>query len=537
MKEFKPILWTFSDIVNALNLKEDFDVFPAVKTGEEGRYVFLGVSTDSRSIKNDELFLALKGENFNGHDFIEKLADQGIKGFVVEAEFFDDFVKSIEKTIKKNGITLFKVDNTVKALGMLAKFQRIRSKVKLVAITGSNGKTSTRQMTAEIFKTRFNTLTTKGNFNNEIGVPLTLLKLSSEHQWAVVEMGMNHKGELSGLSAMVAPDIAIVTNTAKAHLEGLGTVLDVAEAKAEIFDFVVKGGTAIINCDDKRWKIIAEKAEKSSGLKKIILTGISENASIRAESIKHISQKTCFDLVAENFDSPVNICVTDHGQFANGKRLQGAADARRRAGERRSTKVFQMPANAAGAVPCERLHICLDTPADFMVANALAAAAAGLTAGLSGDEIKKGLEAFTPVSGRMTILKSSKGFHIIDDTYNANPSSVKGALETLAELSGEQSSFAVLGDMLELGENTAQLHFETGMQAAFSGVSRLYVYGNMAEHIASGAVEAGLEENRIMKGEKKEIVADILHRKNQPAWILVKGSRGMKMEEVVAGLR
>ena len=228
------------------------------------------------------------------------------------------------------------------------------------------------------------------------------------------------------------------------------------------------------------------KIRKSSGIKKIILTGTSENAVIRAESIKHISQKTCFNLVAENSDLQVNICI--------------------------------------------------NTPADFMVANALAAAAAGLTAGLSGDEIKKGLEAFTPVSGRMTILKSSKGFHLIDDTYNANPSSVKGALETLAELSCGQTNFAVLGDMLELGENTAQLHFETGRQAAFSGVSRLYVYGNMAEHLASGAVKAGLAENWIMKGEKKEIVDSILGRKDEPAWILVKGSRGMKMEEVVAGL-
>ncbi len=515
MKKFQPIPWTFSDIVNALNLKQECDVYPAVKTGENCRLVFSGVSTDSRSIKVDELFLALKGENFDGHDFIEKLADRGIKGFIAQAEFFDNFVNSIEqnrsaenngddqlsgnhdekqnqKRVFKEGITLFKVDDTLKALGMLAKFQRIRSKVKLVAITGSNGKTSTRQMITEIFKTRFNTLATTGNFNNEIGVPLTLLKLSFEHQWAIVEMGMNHKGELSELSKMAAPDIAVITNTAKAHLEGLGSVLEVAEAKAEIFDFVGKGGTAIINSDDKRWKIIAEKAKKNPGIEKIILTGTSENAVIRAESIKHISRKTCFTLAAED---------------------PYLAEA-----------------------PYLKVNICMNTPAAFMVTNALAAAAAGFAAGLSGNEIKKGLESFAPVSGRMTILESSFGFHIIDDTYNANPNSVKGALETLAELSKEQISFAVLGDMLELGEKSAELHFKTGRKTALSGVSRLYVYGDMAEHIVSGAVEAGLSENRIMKGEKKEIVDSILGRKDQPAWILVKGSRGMKMEDVVAGL-
>ena len=521
MKKFNPIPWTFSDIINALNLREELDVYPGVKTGENCRPVFSGVSTDSRSIKDDELFLAVKGENFDGHDFIEKLADRGIKGFIAQAEFFDNFVEFIEnnrlaekkrsaeenrsagknkddrscknhdekqnkKSVFKEGITLFKVDDTLKALGMLAKFQRIRSKVKLVAITGSNGKTSTRQMTSEIFKTRFNTLTTTGNFNNEIGVPLTLLKLSYEHQWAIVEMGMNHKGELSWLSEMATPDIAVVTNTAKAHLEGLGTVLEVATAKAEIFDFVAKGGTAIINHDDKRWKIIEEKAKKNSGIEKIILTGTSENSVIRAESIKHISQKTCFTLAADN--------------------------------------------------PYSKVNICMNTPAAYMVINALAAAAAAFTAGLSGNEIKKGLESFTPVSGRMTIKESSKGFFIIDDTYNANPDSVKGALETLAELSREQISFVVLGDMLELGEKSAELHFKTGRQAALSGVSRLYVYGDMAEHIASGAVEAGLEANRIMKGGKKEIVDSILGRRDQPAWILVKGSRGMKMEDVVAGL-
>ncbi len=509
MKDFEPIPWSFFDIVKALNIRSDSDVYPFVKPEETCNCIFAGVSIDSRSIKKDEIFLALKGENFDGHDFISKLVEHGIKGFVVEADFFDHFVQIMEKNgnekLEENKnkeksrnktqkqkrslqgkVFLFKVDDTVKALGMLAKFQRIRSGVKLIAITGSNGKTSTRQMTTEIFRTRFNTLATMGNFNNEIGLPLTLLNLSKKYQWAIVEMGMNHRGELAGLSETAMPDIAIITNTAKAHLEGLGTVSEVAEAKAEIFSFVGKGGTAIINIDDRHWKILKKKAEENSGIDELIMTGTSDNAVIRAESIRLCKQKTCFTLVAEN------------------QKL--------------------------------KFDICMNTPAAFMVANALIAAAAAFKAGLSSMEIKKGLETFSPVPGRMTIMKSSKDFYIIDDTYNANPDSMKGALETLAELAGDSRSFAVLGDMLELGDQSEELHFETGRKAALSGVSRLYLYGNMAEHFALGAIKAGFARTKIMTGSKKDIVHDILFKGRKPAWILVKGSRGMKMEEVVADL-
>ncbi len=513
MKEFAPIPWTFSDISEALNLTVDSDVYPCVKQGENLDCVFSGISTDSRNIKESELFIALKGEKFDGHDFIESLIDAGIKGFVVEKGFIEDF--SVNK-FSRCGITIFQVDDTLKALGKLAKFQRLRSGVKLVAITGSNGKTSTRQMTAEIFRTGFNTLSTMGNFNNEIGVPLTLLQLSSDHQWAIVEMGMNHKGELEILSDIAMPDIAIVTNTAKAHLEGLGSVYDIAKAKAEIFSSVRKGGAAVINMDDKRWAIIADQAEKNRNISELIKIGTASEACIKAESIRLDGQKIRFSLVVKNRrDRELNSVRIKHDSVE-----YGSADT------------------GMGKDNVLKIEICMNTPAPFMVANALLASGAALRAGLSLEEIKKGLEAFNPVSGRMSILESSKGFHIIDDTYNANPASVKGSLKVLSELSQGRQSFAVLGDMLELGEQSEMLHFQTGMEiASCRGLSRLYLYGNKVEYIRNGAIEAGFGKDRIMRCEKREIVKDILDKGVKDLWVLVKGSRGMKMEEVVKGLR
>lgn len=483
MKEFKPIPWSLSDIASALDLEQD-SLYPAARAGKNLDLIFSGISTDSRSIKKDELFVALKGANFDGHGFIEKLVDKGIKGFVVEKKFACHLIRQDKKNFLSKKVTLFKVDDTLCALGMLAKFQRIRSGVKIVAITGSNGKTSTRKMVTEIFRTRFNTLGTKKNFNNEIGVPLTLLGLSYDHEWAVVEMGMNHPGELAGLAEMAAPDIAIITNTAKAHLEGLGTVLNVAEEKASILFSVKKGGTAVLNMDDPRWEIFAEKAEKIENIEQVIYIGTSKNADVRAESIRLSREKICFTLVSENRDI--------------------------------------------------KLDICMNTPASFMVPNSLAAAAAAFQAGISPYEVKKGLESFVPVPGRMNIIKSSRGFHIIDDTYNANPASVKAALAALAALAAGKESLAVLGDMLELGDRSEQLHCEIGREAALSGVSRLYLYGNMADHVACGAVKAGFREDKIIRADKREIADNILDLSIAGAWILVKGSRGMKMEDVIA---
>ncbi len=483
MKKFNSIPWSISDIAEALKIELSSGCLMCTAQ-ENFCLVFSGIATDSRLIKKDQLFVALKGENFDGHAFIKGLVNRGFKGFIVEKNFINILTEKDKKDFFSERIILFKVDDTLKALGMLAKFQRIRSGAKIVAITGSNGKTSTRKMVTGIFKTSFNTLSTKKNFNNNIGVPLTLIGLSREHQWAIVEMGMNHKGELAELAEIAMPDIVIITNTAKAHLEGLGTLLNVAEAKAEILFFVKKGGTAVVNMDDPRWKIIYEKAETIENIAEVLLIGTSDHAGVRAESIKLCGEKTCFTLVVEYYDI--------------------------------------------------KLDICMNTPAPFMVINGLAAAAAAFRAGISSDKVKKGLESFKPAPGRMNIMESSRGVHIIDDSYNANPASVKGALGTLAMLSGGKESFAVLGDMLELGDQSEELHFDIGKEAVLSGISRLYLYGNMAEYVASGAIKAGMSEDQIMVADKKEIADHILGLSITGVWILVKGSRGMEMEEVVA---
>ncbi|MGD9732873.1 MAG: UDP-N-acetylmuramoyl-L-alanyl-D-glutamate--2,6-diaminopimelate ligase, partial [Desulfamplus sp.] len=278
-----PIEWSVSDITTALGISAPLEISSPVNLplSEDSKpdlnlssHKFSSVSTDSRTIKNGELFVALRGDRFDGHKFVFNLIEQGVKGFVVGQGFYDDLSPDKRDEINKNNIYLFEVADTLKALGMLARFQRVRSGVKVVAITGSNGKTTTRKMTASIFEQHFKTLSTQGNLNNEIGVPLTLLKLSKDHDWAVVEMGMNHPGEISRLSRIACPDIAIITNTTDAHLEGLGSVEAVAMAKSEITDGMNQGSTIIINRDDPRWKIISDKADKSPNVSAKIFFGL-----------------------------------------------------------------------------------------------------------------------------------------------------------------------------------------------------------------------------------------------------------------------
>ncbi|MEA1967181.1 MAG: UDP-N-acetylmuramoyl-L-alanyl-D-glutamate--2,6-diaminopimelate ligase [Thermodesulfobacteriota bacterium] len=480
--ENKPIPWKTLHIKKALNLNS--------QPGKEfDELWFAGVSTDSRIIKKDELFVALSGDSFDGHGFIDSLAEKGVKGFVAEKSWFADLTTEQKSKFKSMGCIFFLVVNTLTALGLLARFQRLRSNVKVVAITGSNGKTSTREMTARIFETRFNTLSTKGNFNNEIGLPLTLLKLSRQHQWAVVEMGMNHEGEIARLSNIAEPDIAVITNTADAHLEGLGTRVCVANAKAEIFDSIRENGSAILNIDDCKSEMIAAKIKENRNIKKLVYFGMSENASVRADFLELCQGKISFKLF--------------HGDTDKEK---------------------------------DNIDICLNTPARFMVANALAASGAAFLAGISIQEIKMGLESFSPVPGRMNITKISD-FNIIDDTYNANPGSVKAAMETLKLIAKANESIAVIGDMLELGTKSQELHCQAGKDAALLGISKLYAHGDMAAHLIKGAVKAGMRKERTMIGTKDEIAEDLMKKKNPGSWLLVKGSRGMKMEEIIFQLQ
>ncbi|MDY0220407.1 MAG: UDP-N-acetylmuramoyl-tripeptide--D-alanyl-D-alanine ligase [Desulfobacterium sp.] len=473
----KPIPWTVKEITLALGLQA---------LEQENGLAFEGVSTDSRSIDARDLFVALRGELFDGHTFIPDLVKRGIKGFVVEKNFPGQNGQEISD--RGPDVVFFRVDNTLTALGALARFQRLRAGVKVVAITGSNGKTSTRKMTGEIFHRRFNTLTTMGNFNNEIGLPLTLLKLSLDHEWAVVEMGMNHAGEINRLASIALPDIGVITNTAACHLEGLGTVEGVARAKAELLPHITANGSAVLNLDDPNFEIL-------------------ETATRANKAIRDIF---CFTTTAETGD-----CVK--------ARLIEA-----RPGGTGFT--LDSPSNGAW-------DVLLPTPGLFMVSNALAAACAALAAGIPMETVKQGLEAFEPEPGRMLLVPGFNNTTIIDDAYNANPGSVAAALETLERASEANASIAVLGDMLELGEQSAVFHRRIGALAAESGVVKLYAHGAMACHVIAGAVERGLSGEAVMAGSREEIVADLLKNTPPKAWILVKGSRGMHLEKIVTGLK
>jgi murE/murF fusion protein len=437
---------------------------------------FAGVSIDSRKISAADFFVAIKGEIHDGHSFIKSVIEQGIKGCLIDQRNTDILSKA---DCTDTGVVCITVDDTTKALGDMAAFNRRRTPVSVIAITGSNGKTSTRKMTSDVVSRRFCTLSTQGNLNNDIGLPLTLLNLGRDHQWAVVELGMNRPGEIARLAEICLPDIGLITNIGPAHLEGLGSMEAIMRAKGELLGKIKPGGKAILNADDSRLLKLADITPIN-----VLFFGMSKDAAIRAESVEEKGEGLSFSLV----------------------------------------------------LPDETILVHLKTPAMFMVSNALAAAAAGHLLGLTAVEIKSGIEAFKPVKGRMNIHKTGKGIHIIDDTYNANPGSMQAAIITLSSLKGKNKGFLIAGDMLELGEHSAPMHRKIGAVAARSEIAGLYVTGKYAEDVAEGALEEHMNPDDIFKGTHEEIIDAVTDRLSAGDWVLVKGSRGMAMEKVVQGL-
>ena len=494
-----PMPWSVDDLSHALETQLDtqLDTEPQIAAaGNET--LFSAIGTDSRTISPDEVFLALEGESFDGHTFIPDLVSRGIRAFVVRKGFLAGLDSAAKNRMAGAGAIFFETPDTLAALGKLAAFHRNRSGAKVMAITGSNGKTTTRKMAQGIFSTVFDTLATRGNFNNEIGLPQTLLRLAPVHQWAVVEMGMNHPGEISRLSAIARPDIAMITNTTGAHLEGLGTADNVAHAKSEIFESVSKGGTAIIFADDPRRQIMENHARANTNIARVLTFGTADGAGFKADDIQVTAEGLAFTI---------------------------------RENEIRETN--------------EAFPVCIHTPARFMAVNALAAAAAARTAGISVANIQSGLASFTPVQGRMNLTTLSFGVNLIDDTYNANPASMAQALKTLAGVSGTAKAFAALGDMLELGPDSDRLHREIGHLAAATNPDKLYLFGTQTAQIMAGALEKGYPEFRIFRGTKAEIVRDLAQTlvnhpisktAPQPPWLLLKGSRGMSMETIITEL-
>ena len=468
MNDSHPIPWTMHEIQEATSGK--------LLCGSRDQS-FSHIFIDSRQITGSSVFVAILGDVHDGHKFLTDVVARGVQGLIVQLDKTSALPLS---DWERDGIACLAVEDTTRALGDVAAYNRRRSNASVIGITGSNGKTTTRQMTAAIVSQRYTTLATAGNFNNQIGLPLTLLNLASNHQWAVLELGTNYPGEIARLAEICEPDIGVITNIGPAHLEGLGSIEGVAREKGSLVANMEPTGRAVLNADDPRVFRLADRIEA-----KVILYGFSAKAAIRATDIEESKA---------------------HSSFS----LQLAGDG---------------------------VSVRLKAPGRFMVANALAAAAVGYLLELSPKQIKAGLEAFTPVSGRMTIFHPDNGLHIIDDSYNANPESMKAALASLQKLSAGARSIFVAGDMLELGAHAASLHHEIGAQAAKSGISRLYARGEFADRVTAGACHAGFPAEDAITGSREDIVADLANWLNSGDWILVKGSRGMAMEKVVEGLK
>ena len=437
---------------------------------------FSGISIDSRTIRSSEFFVAIPGERHDGHRFVDSVILSGVQGVLLEKGKFGRL--PVDRWIT-SGVICIAVPDTVRALGDLARFQRDRLPVSVVAITGSNGKTSTRNLTQEVMRTRFRVLSTSGNFNNQIGLPLTLFQLTGDHEWAVLELGMNHPGEIDRLAEICRPRIGIITNIAPAHLLGLHSVDGVMAAKGELLSRLDTRGVAVMNLDDPRVAELARKAPCP-----VLGFGMDASALVRA---------------------------TDITSKADGTRFQ-----------------LHLPEHT--------LNIFLPFPARFMVYNALAAAAAGYVAGLRPEEIRDGLANARPVPGRMNLIHTSRRIHIIDDTYNANPGSTEAAIRTLDFLAGGGRKFLVFGDMLELGEQAKDYHRQIGKIAGETGLSGLFLTGEFAGIVAAAARDAGMRPDSVRVGSKPALSEGLREILQPGDWVLVKGSRGMAMETVVQEL-
>jgi UDP-N-acetylmuramoyl-tripeptide--D-alanyl-D-alanine ligase len=422
------------------------------------------ISTDSRTLRAGDLFVPLRGENFDGHKFIEQAAERGAAGAMVDETW---------KGKAPRGFALIRVANTLVGYQTLAANYRAKLPLKVIAITGSNGKTSTKDFVAATLAKKFRVTKTEGNFNNHVGLPQTILAAHREDEIAVWEIGMNHPGEIAALAKLTAPDVAIITNVGIAHIEFMGSREAIAEEKGALAEAVAATGTLILNADDVFSESIAKRTHA-----KVLLAGI-ENGAVRATDISQHSTGSEFTI------------------------LEGA----------------------------HRCRAQLPVPGIHMVQNAVLAIAAGRVFGLSLEECAVGL-ASTPLTKARLQIREIDGIQFIDDSYNANPDSMKAALRTLVELDAEGRRIAVLGEMGELGAESERGHREVGEAAAELRIDELIAVGAAGAGIANAAHNAGLENSVTV--DSADEAAERLGKSAAPGdLILVKGSRSARMERVL----
>ncbi|HNP64497.1 MAG TPA: UDP-N-acetylmuramoyl-tripeptide--D-alanyl-D-alanine ligase [Woeseiaceae bacterium] len=420
---------------------------------------FSGVNTDTRSIREGELFFALQGPNFDGHDYIAVAQKKGAAGAVVSSRV-------------SNSLAQINVDDTRLALGRFGAAWRSNMEVRVVGITGSNGKTTLKELVAACLRIKAPTLATQGNLNNDIGMPLMLARIEQDHEFAVLEMGANHAGEIAYLVSLANPDVVVITNAGAAHLEGFGSIEGVAHAKGEILQNSDRPDVAVLNADDNYFDYWCSLVSDVS----MLSFGFSESADVRASEIVTTASGSRFKLHLPNETLPLSLA------------LSGIHNVR----------------------------------------NACAAAAVATALDIDAETIQHALESVTPVGGRLQPLPGINGCALFDDTYNANPLSVVVAAEFLAGLSGE--SWLVLGDMKELGEDAEDLHREVGASARACGVDRLFAFGDLARNYVEG-----FGEGATWYGSLDALLTD-LELVTASVNVLVKGSRSMRMERVIVAM-
>jgi UDP-N-acetylmuramoyl-tripeptide--D-alanyl-D-alanine ligase len=450
--------------MNPLSISQIVDFAGAKLEQGDGKASIERISTDSRTIKKGELFVALRGENFDGHKFVEDVAKSGATGAIVDLEW---------KGKAPKAFAIIRAQDTLLAYQNLAANYRKSLPIKVLAITGSNGKTSTKDFSASVLGRRFRVTKTQGNFNNHVGLPRTILEANSNHEVAVWEIGMNHPGEIAPLAKIAAPNAAVITNIGVAHIEFMGTREAIAKEKGALAEAINANGTVILNADDPFSKGIAQRTRGH-----VIFAGTNDG-TIHAIDIQQSADGSEFTII------------------------EGA----------------------------HRCRAQLPVPGIHMVQNALLAVAAGRAFGLSLEEAAGGL-ASAPLTKARLQIKEVNGVQFLDDSYNANPDSMKAALQTLVELDTDGKKIAVLGEMRELGKETQRGHEEVGECAASLGVDHLIGIGEMGSVIARAAKKAGLEKSAAVgsTSEAADLLSDIAEAGDL---VLIKGSRLARTEDVI----
>ena len=464
-----------------------------------GDAAFEGVSTDSRTVAPGALFVALRGETFDAHDFLDQVASRGVAAVVVE-RLPDGFP-----------LPAIVVPDTLAALGRIGNAWRRRFAIPVIGVTGSNGKTTVKEMIASILAAAFTPetrLATQGNLNNEIGVPLTVMRLTAEHQAAVVELGMNHPGEIARLAAIAEPTVALVNNAQREHQEFMHTVEAVARENGSVLAALPEGGVAVFPGDDEYtalWRALAGKHA-------VLTFGLDDGCDVRAT---YTPNSFGNDLVVSARMSPLR---RQGPNFSS-----AAAHAKLGPGLRRDDVLEDVAEHEA-----VQFTIKLSAAGTHNVRNALAATACALAAGIPVDAIVRGLEAFAPVSGRLQRKQAANGATVIDDSYNANPDSVRAAIDVLAQYPSPR--ILVLGDMGEVGTQGPEFHQEIGAYAASRGIDTVLATGALARHMAGSGARHYEQFDELLAALDQTLGS------KSDATVLVKGSRFMKMERVVQHL-